>query len=376
MTTITNECLPLYSLLDIVGRENKIDINTNLQEYSQFADSFMKQKEHFVQESRNFWKQKLSTQQSLLDKTFFSWVDIKELMENKKELPCDVSRNAFKNLIEHKTNLHIKSLASFDLLDNILPNFTEVTDYYRGAFAINQSRPVELYEAPRPILLLGDAGIGKTYYAKQLAKIFNTTYQFIDANSITATWVLAGHHKGWKGADAGLIFKLMAKSPTMSPILLIDEIDKLSTGKNYDPNSIFHQMFEKENSKQFYDEFVDVSFNASQIIYILTGNDKNCIAPTLLSRMTVFEIKNPNDEQMKKIIPTIYSDILAQSKMFKPNMEEGEINKLLTYTPRQVYQIISNNMYMQASEILKLGRKRKQSLIIKKLLPQSKSIGF
>lgn len=377
MTTINNDLNILNSFFDIISKKNDIDIEYHLKNYATFAKETMQKKENFLHDSKQFWKTNFNKNTDIKsNEKIFTWVDIKELTENKNNLPCDVSRSAFKNLIETKTSLYVDNFSDFNFLDEILPNFKEVTDYYRGAFALNQSRSHELYEAPRPILLLGDPGIGKTYYAKQLAKIFNTNFQFIDSNAISASWVLCGHNKGWRGADAGLVFKLMAKSSSISPILLIDEFDKLNAGKYYDPSSIFHQMLEKENAKNFYDDFVELSFDASQIIYILTGNDKDTIPSTLLSRMTVFEIKNPNAEEMKKIIPTIYQNILAQSKMFKPFLEDCEINKLVNYTPRQVYQTISNNIYAQASTILKQGKKRKQPLIISELLPESRSIGF
>lgn len=376
-TEITTEAVQEYSFFDLIKKTHNIDPEISFKIYTDFLDKKHTEYDNLSDQIKAFWNDSKTSLQHT-DIFTMPWVNLTELAESKKELSEGKnSLNAFKKLIDLKTTIKIEDFSTFNYLDIILPNFKEVTDYYRGAFFLNQSRSEKNYEAPKPILLLGSPGIGKTYYAKQLAKIFNTSYQFIDGNSISSSWVLSGHNKGWQSADAGLIFKMMAKCPTISPILLIDEFDKLSCGKNYDPYSTFHQMFEKENAKEFYDEYINIAFNASQIIYILTANDKNAISPTLLSRMTVFDIRNPSVEEMRKIIPSIYSSVLNESKLFKDTLKDNEIEKLIKYTPREVTQIISHNVYTQASRHLKNNKKRRQDLIIENLLANNKKlIGF
>lgn len=316
-------------------------------------------------------------QQGYLDGKKFSWLDKEELNTAQKELSSLQEKNAaiLKNVSSLKDVLKINDFSIFNELDKELPNFKEVTRFYRGSFALNQSREDINYQAPRPILLLGDPGIGKTHYAKKLSKLLNTNYVFLDANSISANWVLSGSSGSWKDAKPGLIFKEMAKSKTMSPLIVFDEIDKLSDGKNYDTMSTFHQLLEKENAKEFFDEHLELKFNASQIIYVLTANDAQNIPESLLSRMNVFHVNNPSKEEMVAIVQNIYKGILAESKLFKPKLAPEEVQKLVGFSPREVHQIISKNIFNQASDI-KMKKSKSKSLVISELKYEKKSMGF
>lgn len=308
------------------------------------------------------------------------WVDFIALTNAKKAIENDKEKKnskCFHNLVVKKTPLYPEDFSIFDELDKELPNFKEVTAFYRGAFALNQSRDISEYQAPRPVLLLGSPGIGKTHYAKKLAKLLGTSYRFFDANSINGGWVLSGNNASFKGADAGLIFKEMAKSNTISPVILLDEMDKISIGRDHSPFSTFHQMFEKENAKTFYDEFVDLEFNASQIVYILTANEGDNIPDSLLSRMNVFHIENPDEKSMTNIVQDIYKTILGGSTLFDARLAKKEVDKLLKFTPRQVTQVISTNIFSKASASLHQKAGKAKSLVIDLVDKKTKRpIGF
>jgi ATP-dependent Lon protease len=246
----------------------------------------------------------------------------------------------------------IEDYSIFNELLDKTPNFHEVIKFMKGNFILNQSRAEAeecYYGVPTPILLLGDPGIGKTYFAKLLAKQLSTSFNFLDANSITATWVLTGSSGQWQSADAGFIFKCMLESKTVSPVVIFDEIDKLSSGKSYDPFSAFHQLLEPENSKDFKDEFLNAHFDASKIIYILTANNINNIPESLLSRMRVFDINQPSPEATRLIAQSIYSDIIGKSKLFNPILEESNLKKLESLSPRNIKKLLNHAVFIQAS---------------------------
>lgn len=287
------------------------------------------------------------------------WISLDEIEKLKEDLvsmgtPDKVAKiNKYLNKIQtHKPVLQFDKFNEFVSLTNTCPNFKEVSQFYKGSFVLNNSKYIfdQSYNAPTPILLLGEPGIGKTYFAKKLAKILGTTFHFLDANSITASWVLTGASGQWQNADAGNIFKYILESNTISPVVILDEIDKLSQGKNYDPFSVFHQMFESENSSQFKDEFLNISFDASKIIYILTANNINNIPDSLLSRMRVFDIKRPSNEDMKIIAQNIYKDIIGNTPLLKSHLNNIVLDKLISLPPRDIKKQISNAVFSQLAD--------------------------
>lgn len=366
-----------------------VKINGNLhhltEESWQAYSHFLQTLDNGVEEYRktqinNFWREYEMIKKD--EQNLLSWIDPETLDIAKKKVLEHKDKqhtHCFDDLILYKRPLAPSNFSLFDELDKELPNFKNVTSFYRGAFALNYSRDVKSYKSPKPILLLGNPGIGKTHYAKKLAKLLGTSYRFFDSNSITGGWVLSGNNATWRGADAGLIFTEMAKSETLSPIVLLDEIDKINGKHEYSPFSTFHQLFESENAKTFFDEFVNVSFDASQIIYILTANEAKNIAPSLLSRMTVFNIDNPSPEDMRSIIQSIYTNLMDGSKLFTKKLADSEVDKLVKFSPREVTQILSNNIYDQASKKTlenKISGQAKRLIVDISRVSKQNNIGF
>ena len=276
------------------------------------------------------------------------WIDTTSLRDCQEKVREDKDRShtsCFRNIKINKSPLQIKNFDGFDLLEKEFPNFKEVIQLYKGFFVLNASRHVKNYQAPRPLLLLGNPGIGKTRFAKRLAQVLGTDYKFLDSNSITSGAILTGHNASWRGADAGFIFKTLAPCSNLSPVLLLDEVDKLSSNRDYSPFSTFHQLLEPENSVNLYDEFLELEFNGSFIIYILTANEVRDIPESLLSRMNVVDIKNPDKEQMKIISQNIFTELLAGSKLFNPQLSDSMLENLSKLSPREVYQVLSKNLF-------------------------------
>lgn len=277
-----------------------------------------------------------------------SWVNSTLLRECEQKVANDRDRShtsCFRNLQLYKKPLVVEDMSVFDELEKEFPNFIEVINLYKGFFILNSSRNHKNYKAPRPLLLLGNPGIGKTRFVKKLAKVLNTKYHFLDTNSITGGFVLSGNSATWRGADAGFIFKSLAPCPTISPVILLDEVDKLSEDRTFSPFSALHQLLEPENAATFYDEFLQLEFDASYILYVLTANDMNNIPDSLLSRMSVIEIDNPSVEHMHVISQNIYTELLAGSKLFKKELSSETLQLLEKKSPREVYQILSKNLF-------------------------------
>lgn len=329
------------------------------------------------QQEHNFKKVEPSKQVKMLNKQIdsshsnsFEWIEESEVQKLQEELstfgtPDKIAKvkKYLEKIQSNKSILQFNKFEDFQFLTQSCPNFKEVSQFYKGSFVLNNSKFVsdKSYNAPTPILLLGEPGIGKTHFAKKLAKLLGTTFHFLDSNSITASWVLTGSSGQWQNADAGNIFKYILDSNTVSPVVILDEIDKLSQGKNYDPFSVFHQMFEPENSAQFKDEFLNITFDASKIIYILTANNINNIPESLLSRMRVFDIKRPSEEEMKYITQNIYKEIIGNTPLLQSELSENILDKLVSLPPRDIKKQISNAVFAQLAESQELD----QELILK-----------
>ena len=231
-----------------------------------------------------------------------------------------------------RKNLFVEDENIFTKMSEDFPNFQEVIDFYKGQFRIKKlTKKINV----QPILLLGAPGIGKTYFAQQMAEYLNTGYTFLDFGSMTAKWILAGANGTWKDAKQGKILDSIINSKTINPVVVMDELDK-ARGGDYDPTVVLYQLLEEINAKEFTDEFIDFSFNSSGIIYIACANDAYKLSDPLLSRFKTFEINLPSDEQFHKIIHNIYKQIIINTEIFSPTLSENVIKVLKGKSMRNI----------------------------------------
>lgn len=304
----------------------------------------------------------------------YEWVTQKSLdnvdYENFSTETVGKVKKILRSITRHKPGLKIEDFSIFEELNEKCANFKQVTDFYHGSFLLNQSKAKDSeHFVPLPVLVVGDPGIGKTFYSKLLAKLLNTTSYFIDANSITANWVLSGGSPSWSNSKPGLIFKHLNECKTVSPIIIFDEMDKLSNQKNYDPFSTFHQLLEKENATNFVDEYIDLEFNASHIIYILSANNLEDIPQSLRTRMKVFHVQRPEFKESMKIAQSLYQKLLGGSPIFTAELSQENCAILAQYTPREMKQILMDSLY---SHVTRVSGTTNNNLVLR-LLPQSQS---
>lgn len=263
---------------------------------------------------------------------------LKNLSKEKDNTCVEYIKTMLSNQNHMRNNLLIKDETFFDTLTEQFPNFKEVINFYKGQFRLRKLTG-KIYTPP--VLLFGEPGIGKTKFAKELAKYLETGYTFIDMGSMTANWLLTGNNGTWKNARQGKILESVMKSNTISPLILMDELDKAKGGE-YDASPALYQLLEEVNAKEFNDEFVDFTFNASGIIYIACANSINNISEPLLSRFKIFNVQKPSDSQLDNIIQNIYHEAIKDTNLFEETIEKSLATKLKKYSLRNIKVMIDD----------------------------------
>jgi ATP-dependent Lon protease len=152
-----------------------------------------------------------------------------------------------------------------------------------------------------PILLLGDPGIGKTYLAMQLAQALGVGMEKISAGGAQGGFQLTGSHTSWTGSRPGSLFTLLAEGRCATPVVVIDEVDKIRDSQ-YPVLPVLLDLFEQQTARCFKDEFFEMQFDASRIIFVLTANSLEGVPAPLLSRLEVFDVPRPEPAQRMRII--------------------------------------------------------------------------
>lgn len=219
------------------------------------------------------------------------------------------------------------------------PNFEAVVDDLRKclALAVSGNEAVQF----TPILLLGEPGLGKTYFAKRLAQALATGFEFVSMSSLTAGWVLTGASAQWHNARPGKVAQTLIEGDYANPVVVLDEVDKAGGDARYDPMGALYGLLERDTAMHFKDEFIDVDMDASHILWIATANDEGSIPEPILNRMNVYAIERPDAEGARKIALAVYHEILdAHHWRFPPDPSEGVLDKLVAVAPRDMRKLL------------------------------------
>jgi ATP-dependent Lon protease len=218
-----------------------------------------------------------------------------------------------------------------------LPNFTAVLDDVRRQLALCEDSCDAL--EIMPLLLLGPPGIGKTHFARELSTLLGTGMGFISMSSLTAGWVLSGASSQWKGARPGKVFEALVDGEYANPVMVVDEIDKVSGEHAYDPLGAFYSLLEHDTAGAFTDEFAEVAIDASQVIWVATANDARTIPDPILNRMNVYEVQAPDRDAARHIASKLYRSIRADHDwggQFEPEPCADVLDRMSEMAPRDM----------------------------------------
>lgn len=308
--------IDLLSTFRVINRGEKLlkMLNDELQKLSIAKDIMERAREELTQEQREVFMRR---QMEIMQRDLYGDLDDVEQLANQAEeiaMPQQ-AQDAFQKGLSQLRRLNPSS-PDYSVTYNYLTTLLELP--WSTASELNMSLPKakETLEANHygmkkvkerileqvavamanpngkaPILcLVGAPGVGKTSIGQSVAKALGRNYQRISLGGVADEAEIRGHRRTYIGAMPGRVIDALKRAKSSNPLLLLDEIDKLSKDIKGDPSSALLEVLDPEQNHKFHDNFVDVDFDLSKVLFIATANTLDTIPRPLLDRMEVVEV--------------------------------------------------------------------------------------
>ncbi len=254
-----------------------------------------------------------------------------------------------------KNNEKISVETAKEILDSDHDGLNKVKDRILEFVAVRQFSPDVKNQI---ICLVGPPGVGKTSIAASVARALGRKYARVSLGGMHDEAEIRGHRKTYVGAMPGRIVTAIINAKSENPVIVLDEIDKLSSNFRGDPTSALLEVLDPEQNKSFRDNFMEIPIDLSDTLFIATANSYDGIPSPLLDRMEIIELSTYNDSEKLDIaknhlIPKQLKRNGVPARVFKIT-DDGILALIRSYTKEAGVR----NLEREIASLIRKGAKK------------------